>query len=262
MKWYRVRAVLLQEWYLTLHSVEVIIDTIIYPLMNVAVFGFLSMYLSGVGNRATGEYVLAGMLLWQTLSIIQYTICLGPLWNIWSRNLSNLYITPLTTKELVVGHLISGILKAMFIFLSTSIISIYLFDFNIFTLGMLNLLLIFINIIVFGFSLGMIIVAFIYRFGIRIQAFAWGLIPIFQPIAAVFYPASILPSPFKEISLMLPPTYIFEAVRYSLTYHKIHWVYLSISFMGDLLMCVFAIFFFQYMFKKSKESGQFARNEG
>lgn len=262
MKWYRVKAVLLQEWFLTLHSVEVIIDTIVYPLMNVAVFGFLSVYLAGVGNKATGEYVLAGMLLWQTLSIIQYTICLGPLWNLWSRNLSNLYVSPLTTTELVAGHLISGILKALFIFVSTSLISIYLFHFNIFALGLLNLLLIFVNLIVFGFSLGLIIVAFIYRFGTRIQAFAWGLIPIFQPLAAVFYPAHILPTPFKEISLLLPPTYIFEAVRFSLTYHKIHWLYLTTAFVGDIFLCIFAMYFFQYMFKKSKESGQFARNEG
>lgn len=262
MKWYRIRAVLLQEWYLTLHSVEVIIDTIVYPLMNVAVFGFLSLYLAGVGNRMSGEFVLAGMLLWQTLSIIQYTICLGPLWNIWSRNLSNMYVTPLNTAEFVVGHLVSGILKALFIFFSSSLISLYLFDFNIYTLGILNLVLIFINLIIFGASLGLIIVSFIYRFGIRIQAIAWGIIPIFQPLAAVFYPASILPTPFKEISLLLPPTYLFEAVRYSLVYNQIHWYYLLIAFVGDIVLCVFAIFFFTYMFNKSKESGQFARNEG
>lgn len=262
MKLYRVKALLLQEYYLTLHSFEIIIDTIIYPLMNVAVFGFLSLYLAGIGNRASGEYVLAGMLLWQVISIIQYTICLGPLWNIWSRNLSNLYISPLNTREVVTAHLVSGILKGLFIFATSSLLSIYLFKFNIFTLGFVNLFLIFINMIVFGFSLGLMIVGVIYRFGTRIQALAWGIIPIFQPIAAVFYPASILPSPFKEIALALPPTYLFEAVRYSLQTHQIHWQFLSIALIGDSFFCILAVLFFQYMFKKSKESGQFARNEG
>lgn len=262
MELYRVKAIILQELYLTMHSFEVIIDIFVYPLMNIIVFGFLAVYLAGTGNKVTGDNVLAGMLLWQVISIIQYHICLGPLWNIWSRNLSNLYISPLNTRELVLGHLISGIAKGVFIFTMGSLLAIYFFHFNIFSLGLLNLLFIFINMAVFGFSLGLMIVALIYRFGTRIQAFAWGIIPIFQPLVAVFYPVSILPSPIREFSMMLPPTYLFEAVRYSLATHLIHWRYLTIALIGDSIFCVIAVLFFQYMFKKSKESGQFARNEG
>src|SRR5690242_3364195 len=107
-------------------------DLFFFLLMSMVVFGFLSTYLSGVSNKLVGHYVLMGMLLWQIIFITQYSVTVGSLWNIWSRNLSNLFVTPLQVPEYIFAHTLSGVVKATVVFLITSVLSIFVFKFNIF----------------------------------------------------------------------------------------------------------------------------------
>ena len=257
----RIGAILLQEYYITVRSVDVIADIFFFPFVNVLVFGFLSLYLTG-SNALAGQYVLLGMLLWQIIWIVEYSVAVGSLWNIWSRNLSNLFIAPMMTQEFILAHTISGICKALLMVLLTSILSVYIFHFNILSVGILPLILIFINFTIFAFAFGIAILGLIFRYSTRLQAFAWGLVPIIQPLAAAFYPLSVLPAPMQYLAYLFPPTFTFEAARYSLTYHTVNWQLFGISFGENIIYCILCIFFFRMMFRKSRDTGQFARNEG
>lgn len=236
-------------------------DIIFFPLMSIVVFGFLSVYLTGVVSPTIGHNLLIGMLFWQVIYITQYSVSVGSLWNIWSRNLSNLFITPLSVKEYLLAHSLSGITKAIVIFLLGSLILSAFFNFNILALGPVNLLLFFLNLTMFAVSTGIIILGLIFRFGVRIQAFAWGLLPLFQPLTAAFFPVSVLPPFLQTVAYLLPPTFVFEAARDSLIQPGVRWDLLGASFGENLLFFAVAVLFFHLMFKKSKDSGQFARNE-
>lgn len=257
----RILAVLYQEFFVTLRSMEVIMDIIFFPSMTIVLFGFLSTYLSGTSNTLVGQSVLMGMLLWEVVFITQYSVSVGSLWNIWSRNLSNMFISPLDIKEYIFAHVFSGSLKALFVFLITSIISIFVFNFNIFELGILNLTLFYINLVIFAFSIGIAILGIIFCYGTRIQAFAWGLLPMFQPLTAALYPVSVLPSPLREIAYIFPPTYVFEAAREALKSGVTDWPQIITAFWINIIYVILGILFFRLMFRKSRESGQFARNE-
>jgi len=251
----------MQEFFITIHSVEIVMDICIFPLVNIVVFGFLSLYLGGSNHSLVGQYVLLGMLLWQIIWIIEYSISVGSLWNIWGRNLSNMFIAPLMTQEYILAHTLSGIGKTCIILLISSILSFLIFHFSILTIGIIPLLLFFINFAFFAFSMGITMLGLIFRYGTRIQAFAWGIVPIFQPLSAAFYPVNVMPFPLQIIAYLFPPTYTFEAARYSLIYHTINWPLLGISFAENIFYCAICILFFSKMFKKSRDTGQFARNE-
>jgi ABC-2 type transport system permease protein len=257
----RVNAVLLQELFITIHSVEVIMDIFIFPFVNIVVFGFLSLYLRGSDQGNVGQYVLLGMLLWQIIWIIEYSISVGSLWNIWARNLSNMFIAPLMMQEYILAHTLSGTVKACIMVFLGSTLSFFIFHFNLLTIGIIPLILLFINFAFFAFSMGIAMLGLIFRYGTRIQAFAWGVVPIFQPLSAAFYPVSVMPFPLQFIAYLFPPTYTFEAARYSLVYHTINWQLFGLSFAENILYCVICILFFSKMFKKSRDTGQFARNE-
>ncbi len=237
-------------------------DVVFFPTMSIILFGFLSTYLSGTVDSLVGHFVLMGMLLWQVIFITQYSVSVGSLWNIWSRNLSNMFISPLALKEYIFAHMLSGVTKSLLIFLITSVVSIFVFKFNIFELGFVNLFLFYINLIIFALSVGISILGLIFRFGTRIQAFAWGLLPLFQPLTAALYPVSVLPSPIRELAYIFPPTYIFEAARDSLRFGGVNLRLIGISFGINIIYFVLGVLFFRSMFRKSKETGQFARNEG
>lgn len=261
MKLHRIQAIFLQEFFIFLHAMEYMMDIVVYPLMSVVVFGFLSLYLIGNSSTHIGQSVVMGMILWQIIFITQYSIPVGSLWNIWSRNLSNLFITPLQIKEYLFAQTISAITKSLLVLVLNSIICFFVFHFNILSLGIVVLLAICINFILFAFSMGVIITGLIFRFSTRIQSLAWGFLPILQPLMAAIYPISVLPKPLQYLSYLFPPTFSFEAARIALFSHTISWSLFGLSFGENCIYVIFAILFFKKMFNASKDTGQFARNE-
>jgi ABC-2 type transport system permease protein len=259
----RIKAILLQELYITIHSMEVILDIIVFPAMSVVVFGFLSIYLAGSSSSYIGQALLMGMLLWQVVFIMQYSISVGSLWNMWSRNLSNMFVTPISLSEYVFSYFLSGVLKVCIILGITSALIAVFFGFNLFQIGILNVILLLVNLIFFAFSMGMVILGLIFRYGTKIQAFAWGLLPILQPLAAALYPVKVLPIYLQVISYALPPTYVFETARGLLANPvDFNWRFMLIGLAENVVLLIIALAFFNYMFKRSKETGQFARSEG
>lgn len=258
----RLRAILLQELYITKRSLEVIMDLFFTSLMTVIVFGFVSSFLVGALSASTGSYLILGMLLWEVVRVNQYSLSVGSLWNIWARNLSNMFITPLSLTEYVVAHLFSGLLKTLIIFGMIATIAAYGFHFNVLRLGLLNLTLFFTNLTVFAWSVGVVLLGVIFLFGTRIQALAWGLIFLFQPLTAAFFPVSVLPPFLRQIAYALPPTFVFEAARQALGTAEVNWPYAAIAAAENLVYFGLAVQVFNLMVARSRKTGQFARNEG
>ena len=258
----RIQAVMLQELFITKRSLEVIMDLFFFSIMSVFVFGLVSSFLSKTMVAQSAYYLFLGMILWEVVRVTQYSISVGALWNVWSRNLSNMFITPLTLQEYLVAQMISGFVKAFVIFIIISVIAAAVFNFNVLSIGILNLALHFLNLTVFGWSIGIIILGFIFRFGTRIQALAWGLVFIFQPLTAAFFPLDILPSALQQFASLFPATHVFEAARANLTNPAVRWGEAGIALLENAAYLIFSLWFFGMMFRKSRESGQFAKMEG
>lgn len=258
----RIRAILLHDIFVMRHSFEVFNDLLLYPLWSIIVFGFMTIYISGTTGQVIASQVLMGMILWQIINITQYTIAVGCLWDVWARNLTNIFITPITSAEYLITYAMSGAVKALVVIVLASTMSFFVFRFNILTLGIVPLLLIVFNLVFFGFSFGVIVLGLIFRFGTKIQAFAWGLITVFQPLMAVIYPVTVLPQPLRSFSLIFPPTHVFEAARKIIGGTSGTGPDFIAAFLLNVLFCWASVLFFNAMFRKSKETGQFARLEG
>ncbi|MBI4094083.1 ABC transporter permease [Candidatus Kaiserbacteria bacterium] len=257
----RIYGVLLQEFYLTIHSLEVIVDVFIFPIINIVVFGLISLYLTGEQQALAGQYVLLGMILWQVIWIISYSVAVGSMWNIWSRNLSNMFVAPLTMSEYIAAHAISGSLKALFLLSLGGAISAMVFELNILAIGFVTLVLACIVFAIFAFSIALAVLGLIFRYGTRIAALSWSVIIVFQPLSAAFFPLSIMPRALQTISLFFPPTYAFEAARFGLLGGGVEWRMMGIGFLIDLVYLCLSVILFSYLFEVSRDNGQFARNE-
>lgn len=257
----RVRAVLLQEVYITARSMEVIVDLPFFSLMTVVVFGFVTKFLASVMNPTVAQYLYLGTMLWEIIRITQYSMSLGALWNVWSHNFSNMFITPLSMPEYIMAQILSAAAKAIVLFAVVALVAAALFDFNVLRMGLGNLSLLFVNLLWFGFSLGLFILGIILRLGTRIQALAWGLVLLFQPLTAAYYPLSVMPASLQFVARLFPPTYVFEAARAGLEAPEIQWSMIWTAAAENVLYFAISIWFFNYMYRRSRETGQFARNE-
>ena len=258
----RIAAILLQELFITKRSLEVIVDLFFMSLMTVIVFWFVSRFLVGALNANTGLYLILGMVLWEVVRVNQYSLSVGSLWNIWSRNLSNMFIAPLSVTEYVAAQMLSGLIKTFVTFGMICTIAAYGFHFNVLRLGLLNLVLFFANLTVFAWAVGLALLGVIFLAGTRIQALAWGFIFLFQPLTAAFYPVSVLPPALRQIAYALPPTFVFEAARQALSHAAVNWPYAAAASAENLAYFAAAVLAFNLMFARSRKTGQFARNEG
>ena len=108
------------------------------------------------------------------------------------------------------------------------------------------------------------LIGLIFAKGIRIQALTWGVVFIIQPLAAVFYPLSIIPEPFQSVSRILPLTYMFEALRQTILDGAILPPTQQLLITGSLITLLYfllSLVFFKHLIDTSRETGQFAKND-
>lgn len=264
----RIYGIFLQEHYVHLHSVEGVFDIYIYSSISLILFGFLSKYLmsAGGGNAATqlaGTYLLIGMIFWELVRIAQYTISVDPMWNIWSRNLSNMFISPLRVSEYVIALALTATVHALALFICESIIARYVFGVDVFAVPLPYLLYAIVMLLWFSVSIGIFLFGLICKFGTRIQSFSWGIVPMLQPLTAALFPVSSLPLPLQYVAYLLPTTYIFEMIRGSISGSPGQLLQnLAVyGFLVNIIWSIICIFVFRKLYGSSHATGQFARNE-
>lgn len=256
----RIFAVLTQEYYMIFRSVETFFDIFVFSFISLLLFGFFSTYLIGENNIIAAQHLLLGMLFWEVVRVVQYAVTIASLWNLWSRNLSNMFIAPVSTAEYLTAHTVSAVIRGGLVFVLNASVASVAFGFSVFELGPMVWVYFFL-FAVFAFSAGIILLGAILRFGTRIQAFAWGIVPILQPLTAAFFPVSILPAPLQAFAWLFPTTYLFEAVRSHLDMGSVDWRLIFFAVILDIVYTVFAVVIFSWLFRASRDSGQFARNE-
>ncbi len=87
-----------------------------------------------------------------------------------------------------------------------------LYGFGLFTVG-IGLIPFMAVLLVLGWALALVAISAVLRFGEGAQVIAWSLVFVFQPIAGVFYPVSVLPEVLQWIATAVPATHVFEGMR-------------------------------------------------
>lgn len=254
----RIKAVFLQGIYLAKSSLEHWFDLVFFSLMNVILFGLIGRLFGG-SNQAGAYYVLIGVLFWELIRINQYALSVGSLWNIWSKNLSNVFISPVTAPEYFSAYMLTAFVEALGMFVVLALVAKFLFAFNVLRLGLPLIAAAIINFTMFAWTVGLVMIGLIFRFGTRIQALAWGIIFVFEPLSAAFFPVKVLPKALQTVSWGFPPTYIFENLRGALNGAAPNWGQVGFATVYNIVLLVFGAIAFSLFFRRSKQSGQFAR---
>lgn len=261
MRWRRVRSVVLHSWHHLTHSMETWVDIFWFPIIQTAVFAAIGVYFAQQSGADAAQYVVVGILLWYGMEAGSYAIAVGMLWEVWARNFSTLFASPLKLEEFIAGQIIFGLVKQLLTVATLSLVAYGVFHFSIFAIGIslpVHLLL----LMAFGWVVGMVALGLVLRFGTRIQSVAWGLIYIIQPIVGAFYPVSVLPVWVQRIAFAIPPTYVFESARTAIRTGLPRWDYLIYA---ALLTCVYMFFgylFMRWTWEYARRAGTLAQMEG
>lgn len=220
MSWQRIKALLLRYAYVYRRSPTRIMDIVFWPILELMLWGFFSLYLAQTaGTVARFISLLVGaLILWEVFVRSSIGVTTSFLEDMWTRNFLNLFASPLRLSEFLIAVLLSSLLRVFLAVTLLSGIAAAFYHFNILQLG-LPLAAFYVNLMITGWSLGIITIAIILRFGQSAEILAWALAFLLQPFAAVFYPVAILPHALQLIAHAIPLSHVFEGMRGVIVQH-------------------------------------------
>jgi ABC-2 type transport system permease protein len=255
LRFRRLYAFCLRHLYPLQRDFDLLSDMLYWPIIDVLVWGITSQWLGGGGNGASlMGTILTGLILWNIIWRSQSEVSRNLIDEIWNNNLVNLFSTPLSLGEWVVGVLFLSLLKMTFTVTMISTIIFLLYKVSIFTLGWW-LIPFFIGAAISGWWIGFVAAGIVIRWGPKVQTVVWTLPGILLPFSVVFFPLALLPTALQPISQLLPTTYIFESMRSVLSTGVVEWRYLAISYLLNILYLIGALYWFMRSFKKSLSLG-------
>jgi ABC-2 type transport system permease protein len=210
----RMAALILRHVYLLRRSWPRVLELMYWPTVQMVLWGFITLFLVNHSSwlaQASGV-LISGVLLWDVLFRGQLGVALVFMEEMWSRNLGQLFVSPLRPGELVGALLVMSLIRTLIGVGGAALIAIPLFHYSIFDLG-LPLLAFFINLIVMGWAIGLAVSGLVLRYGLGAESMAWIAIFAVQPISGVYYPIETLPNWLQTVAHGLPSSYVFEGMR-------------------------------------------------
>ncbi len=210
----RIGAMVLRHLYLLKTSWPRIFELMYWPTIQMVLWGFITLYLlqhSSVIANATGVLVSA-VLLWDVLFRGQLGFSLSFLEEVWSRNLANLAVSPLTPGEFLASMTVMSLLRTLIGVLPAAGLAIVFYQVSIFEMG-LPLVAFFACLLIMGWAIGMAVCALILRVGQGAESVAWLAIFLIAPVSAIYYPVEVLPLPLQWVAWALPTAPTFEGMR-------------------------------------------------
>jgi len=200
----RIGALALRYLYLLRSSWIRIVELAYWPTVQMILWGFITRYLAGhsdVLNQATG-LLLSGVLLWDILFRSQLGLSVVFFEELHSRNLGQLFISPLQPIELILSLMLVSLARTLIGVGIAVLLAIPFYGFNLFQLGT-PLAGFFINLLLMGWAIGLLVSALVLRYGMGAESIAWAAIFALAPLCGIYYPIATLPGWLQPLSWAL-----------------------------------------------------------
>lgn len=240
------------------------LDLFFWPVMELLVWGFFSLYLRekvSDGYSKMLAMLITGLVFWDVLFRSQQAVSLAFMEELWTRNVLNLFISPLRNWEWVAAVCLYGLLKTGIIVAILLILATLFYSFHISAVGIYFLPFMF-NLLLMGWGMGLFTTGLLLRWGHSAEALIWGVPFLIQPFSAIFYPLSVYPKWLKPLCRLLPSTHVMEGMRTVVQSGIFSWKEFALALSMNLFyMMIFAAFYVR-MLERGRENGQLVRITG
>jgi ABC-2 type transport system permease protein len=210
----RAAAIVLRQYYLARGSVTRLVPMFLWVAIEIVLWGFITKYLNSVSSPGIDfvPALLGAVVFWNFFNRVMSGVTMAFFEDVWSRNFLNIFASPLQTSEYLLGLIASSIATSAIGLVGMLAIAIAAFGFSFAAYGAMTAVLMLV-LFLFGIALGIVGCAIVLRLGPAAEWFVWPIPAVLSPFAGVFYPLATLPEWMQLIALLMPPAYVFEALR-------------------------------------------------
>jgi ABC-2 type transport system permease protein len=249
-------ALMLRHIYLIKSSLPRILDLIYWPTIQIILWGFISKFFtlhSDYYNHTVG-IILSAAILYDFLFRSSISFNMLFLEEIWSRNFTNLFVSPLKVSEIITALTLTALLRTLIGIVPAILVASPFFGVSLFDLGP-PLFLLLLSLYFFGITLGLLVTSGLLRYGPAFENIAWSSLFLLAPLGCVYYPLSILPEWLQVLTKILPLVYIFEEVRSILLNNVVNYSNIVIALELNLIYFVGAVIIFYLAFYGARKKG-------
>jgi len=210
----RIGGMVLRYFYLMRSSWPRIVELAYWPTVQMILWGFITLFLARNSTYIAQAFgvLLSAVLLWDVLFRGQLGVSVSFFEEMWSRNLGHLFVSPLRSYELICALVLMSFIRTTIGVIPASVLAMAFYGFSIYSLG-LPLVAFFFNLLVMGWSVGLMVSGLVLRAGLGAEGLAWAAIFALAPVSGIYYPISVLPEWLQTIAHLLPSAYVFEGMR-------------------------------------------------
>jgi ABC-2 type transport system permease protein len=252
----RIRTVIKRHWLILWRSPHRWFEIAFWPVMDVVLWGSLGAFVAQENStsRAATPYLLAGIVLFWTLTQVQMTMATSVMEETWTRNLLNVLTTSVTPAEYLAGVAVYGLAKLVLALGTLMAMTIGLYGFDLSAIGW-SVIPIVTLLVLNGWAVAFLVVGLILRFGQSAEILTWGINYVVLAISGVFFPVEALPGLLKPIANVLPTTHAFGAARDVLDGGGVPWDRLAYSSIGTAVFVGGSLVFAGYMLRVFRARG-------
>lgn len=260
MNFQRVSAIIVRYYYLLRSHPQRLFQIFAWSTFDIVLWGFITKYLStlGIDGFNFTTVLLGALIFWQLITRIQQGFIMVYFEDIWSRNVLNLFASPITVTEYITGIVVTTLATSTLAVSFGVALATLFFGLSLPPIG-LSLIALVLVLVGFGTALGILSACLILRWGPTAEWFAWPVPALMQPFVGVFYPVTVLPFWMQWIAQALPPSYVFEGLRTLFAGSAIAPQFLLIALVLTALYLVIAAAVFARTFCWAVRSGALAR---
>jgi len=258
-RWRRIGALFIRYLLLIRRDPSRAIDMFYWPAIDVIIWGFVTLFVVRTQAETPGapsfaSLFLGAVILWNLFFRCQQDISVSFLDDVWARSIVTLFGSPLSVPEFLTAMMLLGLVKLTMTMAFMTLLALVFYSFNLFVLGF-ALLPFIANLILLGWSVGLLAVAIIMRYGTRIAILAWSLPVLLQPVSSVFYPETVLPPWLRHVAQFVPANHVFEGMRGVLLTGTFAWDRLLWAVGTNLAYMAIAGAYFLWVFRVARRKG-------
>lgn len=134
----RIIALLIRYQNIALGSTPRLISIFYWPTVQILFWGFFTNYFYQINEFniwSSLNVILSAVVLWDVLFRSQLGLSMSFFEELWSRNLPNLFITPIKDHEIILGLLMISFFRTILGLTPAIFFANYFFNFHLFELG-------------------------------------------------------------------------------------------------------------------------------
>jgi ABC-2 type transport system permease protein len=262
MNFLHVRGIVYRNIVLIRRSVPKLFSLFGFITVELLLWGFITLWVQTFdAGDATLDFILlilSAFIFWSMFDLSQRSFSISFLEEVWSRNIINLFGSPVKLNELILGLALVGVTQALLAFCYIVPLAFVLYSLEIWDMG-LYIIPFFMNILVFGWGLGVLSIGLVIRFGPSADILAFFIPFLLLPFSAVYYPVSVFPSLLQKISFIIPTRHMFEGMRIAITQGVVPHDSLLWATMLNIVYLLLGYLFLHWMLRLARSKGYLGR---